>query len=400
MAARADTSTRRPGDVKFSELPSSIEQLPSLHLLDLSERVAQIAERILKHVKDPFPIEEASTKLEMVLHEEELIKASLGSTDPSSYRPISAACSYVSAPLTFLKNSQKKLVPNTIVSMPRNTHKFVETTLEKIFIQTIQHLGSGSFATVHLVKIKNEYFAIKKPSSQDEAIIALERESSHLMSFNPHPNIINVEAISYGKIFLEFASEGSLKTALESFDLTEELIQKYVLDIIEALIHIHKKGCTYKDLKPENVLISEGRAKLCDFGLATPTSTDKATSGTATHAAPEFTLDIFSQQADVWSLGVLMFNMITGEEEVYNSHPLETDSQYYNRIALITRNKPCNEEVIFRDVNKGLMEERDPKGIIRRLITQCLHGDPEQRITLDKVKETLEAARTPSNPTL
>jgi serine/threonine protein kinase len=410
MAARADTSTRRPSDVRFSELPSSIEQLPSLHLLDLSERVSQIADRILRHVKDPFPIEQASAKLDMVLHEEELIKASLRPTDPSSDESISKACAYVRDPLKILTRSQISLVPNTVVSIPRNTRNFVlmtleESTLKQEPFKAIKELGSGYYGRVDLVETKIGLFALKHPLLRDRSaqlkteISLLSAEASYLMSFTPHPNIINVEAISYGKIFLEVAREGSLMKMLTSPDLTEELIRKYALDVVEALLHIHAKGCTYKDLKPENVLISEGIAKLCDFGLTTPTSTDKDMRGTADYIAPELSLGIFSQKADVWSLGILLFNMITGKESIYDyESQKETQSDHYQRIALMTRNKPCNEEVVFRGVNKKLMEERDPKGIIRRLITQCLHGDPEQRIALVEVKEALKAAKIASNP--
>jgi len=97
---------------------------------------------------------------------------------------------------------------------------------------------------------------------------------------------------------------------------------------------LHKNNIVYRDLKPENVLLDhEGHIKLTDFGLAKNLGTKKGTTnsfcGTADYVAPEIIRgEFYDTSADIWSLGVLIYQMLTG----HVPYEEEDREKLYNRI--------------------------------------------------------------------
>jgi len=124
------------------------------------------------------------------------------------------------------------------------------------------------------------------------------------------------------KLFLimEYVNGGELYYHLQtSGSFTLERTRFYTAELVLALEYLHKCGIIYRDLKPENILIdSEGHLKITDFGLSKegltgPNSKTKTFCGTAEYLAPEVILgNPYSLAVDWWSLGTLMYEMITG----------------------------------------------------------------------------------------
>jgi serine/threonine protein kinase len=81
-----------------------------------------------------------------------------------------------------------------------------------------------------------------------------------------------------------------------------------------AITHLHHKGIIYRDLKPENVILDkEGYPLLIDFGIAKISRTSTTFCGTCEYMAPEVVLgDKYDKSADLWSLGVLLYEFIEG----------------------------------------------------------------------------------------
>jgi serine/threonine protein kinase len=72
------------------------------------------------------------------------------------------------------------------------------------------------------------------------------------------------------RIFLELASEGSVKDALNEFGaFPESLLRRYSIDIVRGLRFLHSKGFIHRDIKPSNLLIDKSVVKLADFGCST-----------------------------------------------------------------------------------------------------------------------------------
>jgi serine/threonine protein kinase len=115
---------------------------------------------------------------------------------------------------------------------------------------------------------------------------------------------------------IEYADGGDLFKAISpnSDALDEMVARRYVRDICSGLAYVHSKGVVHCDLKPENVLLQGGRAKLADFGLATKRGVQrqKPAVGTAPYMAPELLMRSQHQYTvepshDVWGFGIILY---------------------------------------------------------------------------------------------
>jgi protein kinase-like protein len=138
-----------------------------------------------------------------------------------------------------------------------------------------------------------------------------------------HPGIVRVHSSGTvgGRPYLCFelvAEASTLSDSIQTLPLGERL--RLVVEVGEALGFAHAHGVVHRDVKPENVLIDDGHARLTDFGVALGTDQERLTNtgttlGTPYYAAPEQLRDghRVGPPADVWSLGVLLYEALTGE---------------------------------------------------------------------------------------
>ena len=144
------------------------------------------------------------------------------------------------------------------------------------------------------------------------------------MYYIDHPNIIKLynhfEEEDYIYLLLEFASGGQLWHKLNQLTRFDEAtVKHYMRDIISAVEYLHSKNppIIHRDIKPENLLLdSKGHVKLADFGWSNVfTNTQRTTyCGTLDYLAPEMILETgHDVHLDIWSLGVLIFELLTGK---------------------------------------------------------------------------------------
>jgi len=156
-----------------------------------------------------------------------------------------------------------------------------------------------------------------------------EREAQALAKLN-HPNIVTVfesghtEAGDYYFV-MEYVDGVNLRDVLHGGHLEAEKALAVVPQVCEALQYAHEQGIVHRDIKPENILMdSRGQVKIADFGLAkllNPSSQNENLSrvgqrmGTAHYMAPEQAQDAtdVDHRADIYSLGVVFYEMLTGE---------------------------------------------------------------------------------------
>ncbi|ORX49533.1 Pkinase-domain-containing protein [Hesseltinella vesiculosa] len=118
-------------------------------------------------------------------------------------------------------------------------------------------------------------------------------------------------------LILEYAPGGELFTHMATEHMfSEDVARFYLAELILALEHIHSLGIVYRDLKPENCLLdAQGHIMLTDFGLSKVSLDGKTNTmcGTAEYMAPEIIMEMhYDRSVDFWTLGILMFEMLTG----------------------------------------------------------------------------------------
>jgi len=191
----------------------------------------------------------------------------------------------------------------------------------------VKQLGEGSFGKCYLVESSQDrqYWVIKQidirsmsSSEKDEAV----REALILKSLS-HPNIIRFKDAYKTKkeklcIVMEYADHGDLQGAIEARNgkyFSESQVIDWFVQICLALKHCHDRKILHRDLKSQNIFLTKnGRAKLGDFGIAKvlKKTCDNARSivGTPYYLSPEIVNNTpYSFQSDIWSLGVLLYEM-------------------------------------------------------------------------------------------
>ena len=192
-------------------------------------------------------------------------------------------------------------------------------------------LGRGSFGEVLLVKLKatGKIYAMK---ILDKKILKLKNQQNHtkterdLMVRINSPFIVNIKSAfqDNNNLYLvsEFMQGGDMFFHMHDNQTNIFSLEKtkfYVIELILALDSLHKNNMVYRDLKPENILLdSKGHIKLTDFGLSKilEDGEDKAYTlcGTPQYLAPEVLLRKgYDKAVDWWSLGCIMYEMLTGK---------------------------------------------------------------------------------------
>uniref|UniRef100_A0A3Q3A6Y3 cGMP-dependent protein kinase n=1 Tax=Kryptolebias marmoratus TaxID=37003 RepID=A0A3Q3A6Y3_KRYMA len=207
-------------------------------------------------------------------------------------------------------------------------------------LQIISTLGMGGFSRVELVQLRTDpsrLFALKVlkkrhilDTSQQDHILSERR----IMMEAHNPFIIRLYRTFRDSkclyMLLEACLGGELWSLLQdrgSFD--DATTRFYTGCVIEALVYLHSKGLIYRDLKPENIILDQrGYAKLGDFGFAKKVGLGKKTwtfCGTPEYIAPEIILNKGHDcSADCWSLGILMFEQLSGSPPFSGSDPMKT----------------------------------------------------------------------------
>ncbi|KAH9906227.1 protein kinase-like domain-containing protein [Xylariomycetidae sp. FL2044] len=214
-------------------------------------------------------------------------------------------------------------------------------------------IGQGSFGSVYLAlhAVTGELLAVKQveaPSpganSQTDArkksmIEALKREIGLLRDLR-HANIVQYLGCSssseYLNIFLEYVPGGSVQTMLNSYGaLPEPLVRSFVRQILQGLSYLHNRDIIHRDIKGANILVdNKGTIKISDFGISKKLEATNILSGANNNKhrpslqgsvfwmAPEVVKQTsYTRKADIWSLGCLVVEMMTG------NHPFPDCSQ-------------------------------------------------------------------------
>ncbi len=254
-------------------------------------------------------------------------------------------------------------------------------------------IGLGSMSTVYagFCPKRRDLVALKvlrkevDPGSQRRELFLKEGEIYHRLS---HPNVVRFVASGEVKgqpfIALELVRGRPLASLIHTDEggvLTVDRAVNVFLDLARAVEHTHERGVIHRDVKPSNVIVTQDdTVKLIDYGLAAPkeelTQPSDVIVGSPAYASPEQNRgDGVTERADLYSLGCVFFEMLTGER------PISGDSL---------------EEILALQTSDGLPKISDFKADIpaeiEQIVSKLLAADPFARYS--SVNEVIRALET------
>jgi serine/threonine protein kinase len=242
--------------------------------------------------------------------------------------------------------------------------------------ELLRVLGKGSFGKVFLVRLiaTGGVYALKVLKKSE---VVRRRQVEHtkaerrIMGGIDHPFVVALRFAfqTEDKLYMvtDYCKGGELFFHLKKLrTFPEPMVRFFAAELVCALSHLHSLDIVYRDLKPENVLLDEdGHVHITDFGLSKDDVSDPrgATTfcGTPEYLAPEMLINRKSREGygkavDWWSLGTLIFEMLTGWPPFYDKNLrkmceqiLKSDLQFAN----------CNASPEAKDLIRGLLQ-RDP----------------------------------------
>eukprot|EP00899_Mesostigma_viride_P027481 jgi/Mesvir1/7918/Mv11843-RA.1 len=248
-----------------------------------------------------------------------------------------------------------------------------------------RQLGHGSFGVVRLARMRTsgEEVAVKiipKKSLMEEGLVdELKQEVEIMKRLSKALNVINCydtfEDDRNVMLVLEYCKGGELYQRLTRENYTEKTAAKVIRSILKMVAACHAAGIIHRDLKPDNFLFlnddPDAPMKAIDFGLACfyqPGQVLTETSGTPYYMAPEVVRHAYGPSADLWSVGVIMYQLLSGKL------PFRDDSGASSLV------------VIFRKILQGKYDvTSDPwphiSASAKDLLRQLLNRNPKARPT-------------------
>ncbi|MEG1448016.1 MAG: protein kinase, partial [Oscillospiraceae bacterium] len=264
--------------------------------------------------------------------------------------------------------------------------------------QLVELVGVGGMSNVYRAEDLNDGKTVavkilRDEFANNEEFLRRFKNESKAIAMLSHPNIVKVYDVSFFErtkyIVMEYIDGISLKDYIDQQGVIKwkEAIF-FTLQLLNALNHAHSRGIVHRDIKPQNVmLLSDGTIKITDFGIArfarndSKTLTDKAI-GSVHYISPEQASGMDTdERSDIYSLGVMLFEMLTGEL------PFEADSPVSVALKQIQSKPPRPTEI----------NDAIPQGL-ESIIMRALEKSPDKRYqnASEMMRDIAEFKKNPS----
>jgi len=247
--------------------------------------------------------------------------------------------------------------------------------------EIISKLGGGVFGVVFKARKHSigKFYAVKFLKVEDDRIkdaVLRELEGLRFFAQIDHPNLVSIEdkgevdGIPF--IVMGYAGDETLKRRLETRPIDVDETLRIFRQVCQGVQALHEKSIVHFDLKPGNVFLKGGLARVGDYGLSRLMSESRNTlsfgRGTPYYMAPEMIRNRGDKRSDVYSLGVMLFESLTGDV------PFRGDSEW---------------EVLKKhEVEPVRFPEAVPEAL-RSILARCLAKEPEERFAT--VRDLLDA---------
>jgi serine/threonine protein kinase len=268
---------------------------------------------------------------------------------------------------------KEKRKPPTEVLDGGNTKLYA---LKSIILSRISvSFGLSIFYAIHHINFLEALcLNIRFSITKDEFVDELKNEITILQNLN-HPNIVKAYEVYETPIniylVLENCSGGDLYRRIP---YSEQDSAKIVGKILSAISHMHMHRVTHRDLKFENIMFenesSDAEIKVIDFGLSTKLKKGKAlteTAGTIYTMAPQVLRGAYNSQADLWSIGVIAYMLLSNTKPFYGKRRKTVVAQILD-----------GRYTFYSSSWKGVSDDG------KKFISELLRVDPNKRLNADK----------------
>ncbi|KAL6486385.1 hypothetical protein MHYP_G00057770 [Metynnis hypsauchen] len=288
------------------------------------------------------------------------IKASVPpiQNSPSQPRPSptgSPATNLPGASSPCLRTSQ----PTTILcEQPKITHAQFKAALQMVvdhgdprtYLENFVKIGEGSTGVVCIAREKHsgKQVAVKMMDLRKQQRRELLFNEVVIMRDYRHKNVVEMYKSALVEeelwVIMEYVQGGALTNIVSETRLTEEQIATVCEAVLQALAYLHAQGVIHRDIKSDSILLTlDGRIKLSDFGFCAQISKDipkrKSLVGTPYWMAPEVISKIpYGTEVDVWSLGIMVVEMVDGEPPYFSDTPVAAMKRLRDEPAPSVRN--------------------------------------------------------------
>lgn len=261
--------------------------------------------------------------------------------------------------------------------MENTTDKYIGKILDERY-EIIELIGSGGMANVYkaLCHRLNRYDAVKIMRDETAANTELRRRfraESQAVAMLSHPNIVSVYDVSHSDdveyIVMELIDGITLKQYLQKKSVLDPSeVLDFTIQTAKALEHAHSKGIIHRDIKPQNImLLKDGMIKVADFGIASLENTIEENNGeivgSVHYIAPEQARgEAPDARSDIYSLGIVMYEMLTGKLPYVGNSDVEVAVKHMN-----------TDPVTPRDIVPSIPEE------LERICLKAMNSNIDER---------------------